>query len=79
VESQKRPFLNQKEGSAKLLSLREPVTPIPTPFLKRGKSKWADSDRPRRVVNQEDIIARTGSDRWATPNRRTLRGPIYRV
>jgi hypothetical protein len=34
-ESQKRPFLNQEEGSAKLLSLREPVTRILAPFLKR--------------------------------------------
>jgi hypothetical protein len=36
VESQKRPFLNHEEGSAKLLSLREPVTRILAPFLKRG-------------------------------------------
>jgi hypothetical protein len=29
-------FLNQEEGSAKLLSLREPVTRILAQFLKRG-------------------------------------------
>ena len=63
-ESQKRLFqtfvLNQEKASAKLLSLREPITPILAPFLKQGQSRWAGSGRPRRIVTEEYIIPTQG-------------------
>ena len=76
MKSQKRPFLNQEEGSAKLLSLREPVTRILAPFLKRGRSRWADSGRPRQIVNQEDILDSRLRARQRARDRRNSRDRI---